>query len=39
VVDSFGSVKKSGDFYYVDVPANQLYGWIASKDVAAIEPN
>ncbi len=31
--------EKSGGFYYVDVPASQLHGWLASKDVAAVEPN
>ena len=31
--------EKSGDFYYVDVSASQLHGWLAIKDVAAVEPN
>lgn len=31
--------EKSGDFIYVDFPASQLHGWLASKDVAAVEPN
>jgi tetratricopeptide (TPR) repeat protein len=29
---------KSGDFQYVEVPATNLKGWLASKDVAAILP-
>lgn len=29
---------KSGDFQYVEVPATNLKGWLANKDVAAIFP-
>lgn len=30
--------ERSGDFYYVEVLGNNLKGWLASKDLAAIVP-